>query len=435
LSYSFEYAVLEEADKNANTNFTFDVWDTYQWYLGLGPLSAVNDRVLHGKIKYWNELVAHPDYDDFWRQQAWLTALRGTPVPTLNVAGFWDQEDPWGPWQIFAAERRHDPDHTALMVAGPWRHGGWHRDTGSHLGPIDLGHETSREFRSDIEAPFFAYWLHDKGVRPDWQARMFQTGSNRWQSYAAWPPAESRPTRLYLRADGSLSFDAPAVSERGRHRDWRADPAHPVPYRPLPISPTYPGGDWPWWEWDDQRFVADRPDVLTFTSAPLDHDLTVSGAVAAEIFASTSGSDSDLVVKLIDVFPEDAEKPTWSDADGPGPGDYRRSVNGYQLPIAMEVRRGRYLASDQHPRPLPANQPVLWRVPLRDRNHVFGKGHRIMLQLQSSWFPLIDRNPQTFTASIFSAKPADFVAVTQKVYTSPTLPSAIILPLMPESIK
>jgi len=430
LSYDFEYAVMEEADKTANTHFAFDRWDTYEWYLAAGPLSALNDSFLHGKIRYWNEAVEHPDYDDFWRSQAWVEALHSSTVPNLNVAGFWDQEDPWGPWQIYRHAAQSDPKHTNLMVAGPWFHGGW-RGSVSTVGPISLGQDASLAFRRDIEAPFFAYWLHDKGKKPQWAATMFQTGSNSWKTYAAWPPADARPTSLYFHADGSLSFDPPGPGEAGAHRDYVSDPANPVPYRQRPISPTYPGGDWRTWESADQRFVDHRPDVLSYVSAPLKADVTVSGPVAAELFASTSGTDSDFIVKLIDVSPDDAVKPAWSAEAGPLPGQFARSANGYELPIAMEVRRGRYLTSFEHPAALTPNKPVRWDVPLRDRDHVFKEGHRIMVQVQSTWFPLIDRNPQTFTPSIYAAKARDFVPATQKVYAAPGLASRIVLPIVP----
>jgi putative CocE/NonD family hydrolase len=432
LSYDFEYAVLEEADKTTNTHFQFDVWDTYQWYLGVGPLANLNDRYLHGKIRYWNEATQHPDYDQFWKDQAWADSLHASTVPTLNVAGFWDQEDPWGPWQIFRHEEEHDPDATSVMASGPWWHGGWHAPKGDTLGLVPLGHDTAREFREQVEAPFFAYWLHGKGDKPSWKAVMFETGSGAWRTYPAWPPSEAKPTSLYLHADGSLSFDAPAATEAGAYRDYVSDPANPVPYRPRPISPTYPGGDWRTWESGDQRFVDHRPDVLTFVSAPLDHDVRIAGPVSAELFASTSGTDSDFVVKLIDVYPEDAQKPDWSTDDGPKPGDFAKSMNGYELPIAMEVRRGRYLDSFETPHALTPDKPTRWDVPLRDRDHVFLKGHRIMVQIQSSWFPLIDRNPQTFTPSIYAAQATDFVKATQKVYAAPDLASRIILPVMPQ---
>jgi hypothetical protein len=430
LSYDFEYAVYEEADKNANTHFAFDKWDTYEWYLAAGPLSSLNASYTHGKIRYWNETIEHPDYDDFWKSQAWVQALHASTVPNLNVAGFWDQEDPWGPWQIYRHAAENDPKHTNLMVAGPWYHGGWRRSVGT-IGATPLGQDTSLAFRETIEAPFFAYWLHDKGQKPAWAATMFETGSNTWKTYSAWPPAAAKPTSLYFHANGTLSFTAPGPGETGAHRDFISDPANPVPYRQRPISPTYPGGDWRTWESADQRFVDHRPDVSTYVSAPLTEDLTVSGPVAAELFASTSGTDSDFVVKLIDVAPEDAQKPPWTPDDGPLPGQFARSPDGYELPIAMEVRRGRYLASFEHPKALLPNKPVKWDVPLRDRDHVFKAGHRIMVQIQSSWFPLIDRNPQTFTPSIYDAKANDFVTATQKVYAAPDMASRIVLPVVP----
>ena len=430
-SYDFEYSVLEQADKNKNTDFQFGTYDTYQWYLDLGPVSNINANYLHGAIPFWNNTVAHPDYDDFWKKEAWVRQLHASTVPNLNVAGFWDQEDPWGPWQIFRHAEEHDPDRTNFIVAGPWYHGEWHRSDGDSIGIVPFGgHQTSREFSKDIEAPFFRYYLHGIGKKPDWQASTFQTGSNTWRTYPVWPPKQSRPTNLYLHADGTLTFTAPSPAATS-FRQFISDPANPVPYRQRPISPTYPGGDWRTWEAADQRFVDNRPDVLTFVSAPLDHDIAVTGALSAALYASTSGTDSDFVVKFIDVFPQDAQKNAWNPEEGPQPGQYAQSLNGYELPIAMEVRRGRYLASFEHPHPLIPNQPLIWNVPLRDHDHVFRKGHRMMVQIQSTWFPVIDRNPQKFVPSIYQAKPSDFVKATQRIYCSPSQPSHLVLPVMP----
>jgi putative CocE/NonD family hydrolase len=435
-SYDFEYAVMEQADKNKNTHFDFETYDTYQWYLDLGPVANINAKYLHNSIPYWNDSVNHPDYDDFWKKEAWVNQLHASTVPNLNVAGFWDQEDPWGPWQIFRHAEENDPDHTNFIVAGPWFHGEWQAPKGESIGLIPFGgHETAREFRENIQAPFFRYYLHGQGEKPAWQATTFQSGSNSWHSYAVWPPKEVKPTNLYLHADGTLSFSAPGGAMEGNatkdYREYVSDPANPVPYRQRPISPTYPEGDWRTWEVADQRFVDHRPDVLSFVSAPLDHDITITGPLEAKLFTSTSGTDSDFVVKLIDVFPENAQKNGWKPEDGPKPGQYAQSLNGYELPIAMEVRRGRYLVSYEKPQPLVPNQPTEWNVPLRDHDHVFLKGHRIMVQVQSTWFPVIDRNPQKFVPSIYKATESDFVAATQRIYCSPTLPSHIVLPMMP----
>ena len=432
-SYDFEYAVMEQADKNKNTHFEFETYDTYQWYLDLGPLSNINTKYLHGSIPYWNSTIDHPDYDEFWKKEAWVNQLHASTVPNLNVAGFWDQEDPWGPWQIFRHAEENDPEHTNFMVAGPWYHGEWAGGKGESIGLIPFGgHETAREFRENILAPYFRYYLHGQGEKLAWQASTFQSGSNTWHTYAVWPPKEAKPTNLYLQADGTLSFTAPVAAKTDKaYREYVSDPSNPVPYRQRPISPTYPGGDWRTWEVADQRFVDGRPDVLTFVSAPLDHDLTITGPLAASLFASTSGTDSDFVVKLIDAYPENAQKNVWNPDDGPKPGQYAQSLNGYELPIAMEVRRGRYLTSYEKPTALAVNKPTEWNVPLRDHDHVFLKGHRIMVQIQSTWFPVIDRNPQKFVPSIYKAVAADFVPATQRIYCSPELPSHLVLPVVP----
>ena len=430
-SYDFEYAVMEQSDKNKNTHFDFETYDTYQWYLDLGPLSNINAKYLHGSIPYWNSTIDHPDYDDFWKKEAWVNQLHESSVPNLNVAGFWDQEDPWGPWQIFRHAAEHDPGHTNFMVAGPWYHGEWQSPKGDSIGLIPFaGHETAREFRENIEAPFFRYYLHGQGEKLTWQASTFQSGSNTWRTYPTWPPKQAKETNLYLHADGTVSFTKPVEAD-AKYREYVSNPASPVPYRQRPISPTYPAGDWRTWEVADQRFVDNRPDVLTYQSAPLDHDLTVTGPLAASLFASTSGTDSDFVVKLIDAYPQDAQKNDWNPDAGPKPGQYAQSLNGYELPVAMEVRRGRYLTSYEKPQPLTPNKPTEWNISLRDHDHVFLKGHRIMVQIQSTWFPVIDRNPQKFVPSIYKATASDFVPATQRIYCSPDLPSHLVLPVVP----
>ncbi len=431
-SYDFEYAVMEQSDKNKNTHFEFETYDTFEWYLSLGPLSNINSKYLHGSIPYWNSTIDHPNYDDFWKKEAWVSQLHASTVPNLNVAGFWDQEDPWGPWQIFRHAAENNPNHDDFIVAGPWYHGEWRTPKADSIGLIPFGgHETAREFRENLEAPFFRYYLHGEGEKPAWQASTFQSGSNTWHTYAEWPPKESKNTNLYLHTDGTLSFDAPPAKASKPYREYVSDPANPVPYRQRPISPTYPAGDWRTWEVADQRFVDNRPDVLTFVSAPLDRDLTITGPLAADLFASTSGTDSDFIVKLIDVYPQNAQKNDWKEDDGPKPGQYAQSLNGYELPIAMEVRRGRYLESFETPHPLTPNKPIEWHVPLRDHDHVFLKGHRIMVQIQSTWFPVIDRNPQKFVPSIYKAGASDYVSATQRIYCSHDLPSHLVLPLMP----
>jgi len=428
-SYAFEYSVLEQAEKNANTNFEFETFDTYSWYLNLGPLSNINTRYLYDKIPFWNSIVAHPDYDSFWKAEAWVNQLHSASVPNLNVAGFWDQEDPWGPWQIYRHSEENDPNHLNYIVAGPWRHGQWKTAKAESLGLIQFGgHNTAVEFRENIEAVWFRYWLHGKGEKFPWKASTFETGSNTWKTYPAWPP-KSTATDFYLHADGSISTTAPAAAET--FVQYISDPANPVPYRARPISPTYPGGDWREWEAADQRFVDNRSDVAVWVSRPLEQNLTVTGDLSAVLFASTTGTDSDFVVKLIDVYPETGQPNAWKPDAGPQPGEYAKSLNGYELPIAMEIRRGRYNKSYEHPEPLKPNQPTEFVIPLRSHDHVFLKGHRIMVQVQSTWFPVIDRNPQKFVPRIYAARADDYVKATQRVHTSPGLPSHIVLPVIP----
>jgi uncharacterized protein len=416
LTYATDWVSSLQMSKD-NWDFDYDRFDTYQWFLQAGSPADIEAKYFKGQVPRFQEMIDHPDYDEHWKKQRWSDSLGTTTVPTLNVAGYWDQEDPWGSWQIFAKQREKDPNKLALMVAGPWAHGAWHTPADA-LGRIPFGVESGTQFMEQVEAPFFAYWLHGKGAKPDFALKSFQSGSWTWKTYPQWPLAGAQAANLYLHADGSLSFTAPAQGEGCR--DYVSDPARPVPFRPHPMSATYATPDWRWWEAEDQRFVDDRPDVLSWTSAPLDADLTVTGNVAAKLMASTSGTDSDFVVKLIDVFPEDYEQAKRE------PGAYAKSLNGYELPIAMEIRRGRYLQSFEKAAPLVPNQMTAWDVPLRDHDHVFKRGHRIMVQVQSSWFPVIDRNPQTFVPNIYKAKPGDYQKATQRVCAGSTVSLPVV---------
>jgi hypothetical protein len=418
LSYGFEYAALLETSKEANTHFAFDYADTYQSYANLGVLSNVNDKYFHGKMPTWNNFVAHPNYDEFWQKQAFPRYINGSPkVPNLNVAGWWDQEDFYGPVKVYELFEKSDPQHLNYMVAGPWNHGGWRGADGSKLGVIPFDSNTSKYFRQHIEAPWFAYWLHDKGSRDFAEATVFQTGSNRWEKYDSWPPASARPTNIYMRAGGKLSFDPPASEESEAFDSYLSDPAHPVPYRHRPISPTYPDSGWATWLVEDQRFVDNRPDVLTWQTELLKNDITIAGDIVARIFASTSGSDSDWVVKLIDVYPE-----TYLESP---------QLAGYELMIADEILRGRFRESFEHPNAITPGAVTPYVIDLHTNDHAFLKGHRIMVQIQSTWFPLYDVNPQTFVENIFNAWASDYQKATQKVFRSARSASHIVLPVVP----
>ena len=301
------------------------------------------------------------------------------------------------------------------FVAGPWNHGGWARD-GSRLGRIAFGDDTAKYFREKVQAPWFARHLKDKGSFEPPEALTFQTGANRWESRDEWPPRRSsRELRLYLLPGGDLSFDPPEA-EGGRDNDgFVSDPSRPVPYRMRPVEPTYDprGSGWPDWQVQDQRFAHLRPDVLSWETGPLAEDVVLTGDASARLFASTTGTDADWVVKLIDVYPEDVE------AD-PGMG-------GYQLMIAGEVVRGRFRRGCERPEPVPAGKVEEYAVDLRQHDHRFLKGHKIMVQVQSTWFPLIDRNPQTYVGNIFLAREEDYRPATHRVYGSKPFPSHVRL--------
>jgi putative CocE/NonD family hydrolase len=419
LSYGFEYTALLETS-NENFSFPFDSFDLYDFYLRLGALSNANVRFFHGKIPTWNDFVQHASYDEYWKHHAVAATLHEPTVPNLNVAGWWDQEDMFGPLMTYARLEKSDKKNFNFLVAGPWNHGGWARGAGKSLGQIPFHNDTSAYFREKIEAPWFAYWLHDKGTLPVKEATTFQTGSDTWTSYDSWPPKNAQTKNLYFHESGKLSFEAPTATAADAADSYVSDPAHPVPYRARPVDMTYPEdhpGSWFTWLVQDQRFVDNRPDVLTWKTEPLAEDVTVAGNVAGKLFASTTGSDADWVVKLIDVYPEKVEE------------DWK--LSGYELMIAEEIFRGRYRNSFEKPEAITPNQVTPFTVDMHSTNHVFKKGHRIMVQVQSTWFPLYDRNPQKFVPNIFEAKDSDYQKATQTIYRSAKYPSSVAVDVLP----
>jgi putative CocE/NonD family hydrolase len=417
LSYGFEYAAMMESGKELKA-FEFDKPDLYDWYLTLGSLAHIDERYLKGKIPTWTNFATHSSYDTFWQKQSVTPYLTSVKVPMLNVAGWWDQEDFYGPIRIYETLERHDTKHLNYLVVGPWNHGGWNSASGGQkLGKVDFGAATSSYFRKSIQAPWFAYWLKDKGTLTLAEATTFEAGSNSWQSHDRWPPkANISNRRLYPQANGLLSFDAP--SERGEAFDaYVSDPANPVPYRARPILPSFTGpSTWSRWLVDDQRFLAGRNDVVSWQTPPLTEDVSVAGQLTAHLFAATSGTDADWVVKLIDVYPDKYE------ADS--------TLNGYQLMVANDVTRGRFRKSLEKPAAIPANKVEEYTLDLHSQSYRFLKGHRIMVQVQSSWFPLIDRNPQTFVPNIFAAPDSVFKPATQKIYRAAGKATFIEVPIV-----
>jgi uncharacterized protein len=419
LSYGFEYAAMMETGKT-NFTFQFDKYDTYEWYLALGPLGNVDKNYLHGELPTWENFVNHPNYDSFWKNQAFYGYLKDMhlSVPDLNVAGWWDQEDFYGPVKIYETLEKNDTNHYNYLVVGPWNHGGWARSDGDSLGRIQFGEPTSKDFRADVQAPWFAYWLKDKGELPFKKVRTFETGANKWVNYDAWPPTTNvMEERLYFGANGKLSFDEPRETGASAFDGYISDPAHPVPYRHRPIEETYgPGSHWYTWLVEDQRFVDSRPDTVNWSTGPLDSDVCVAGDIVAHLYASTTGSDSDWIAKLIDVYPEKYE---------PEP-----TMAGYELMIANDVFRGRFRNSFEKPEPITPGKVTPYTIDLHTNDHCFLKGHRIMVQVQSTWFPLIDRNPQKFVPNIFKARASDYIEATQRIYRSKEYPSNVQIPVV-----
>ncbi len=413
LSYGFEYTYSVESDKTTDNEFPFHQYDLYDWYLKLGSLKNVNEKYFHKKIPTWNDFVNHPSYDSFWQKKSPLSYVPYAQIPQLHVGGYYDQEDVNGPQLMYAHMEKKDKAGYNHIVLGPWNHGQWASQKADSLGKISFESKTAVWFHA-LQKKWFDYWLKGIGDGKFEEAYCFQTGSNQWKTYSAWPPKEVTVQKLYAGAGNTCSFTKP--SSATGFVSYTSDPAKPVPYRTLPIEMTYgEGSRWRQWQVEDQRFVYSRPDVVSFTMDTLKEDLTVTGKIMAHLFASTSGTDADWVVKLIDVYPAVDEKSL--------------SMSGYQLPVAMEVFRGRFRKSFSNPSPLVPNKPEEFIIDLHDINHTFKKGHRLMIQVQSSWFPVIDRNPQKYVPNIFEAKESDFIKAEQRIYFSAKYPTYIELPV------
>ena len=413
LSYGMEYSYELENDHTRGSDFPFPAFDLFDWYLSLGSLSHVNEKYFHGKIPTWNHFVEHPNYDSFWQHNSTLSYVHAPQVPMLHVGGYFDQEDMNGPQLMYAAMEKKDSFNRNHLVLGPWNHGQWARGKGDSLGKISFGSNTSQWFRQ-LQKQWFDFYLKGTGDGKFSEAYAFQTGSNQWKTYPKWPPATISIKKLYAGPNHHAGFEKPSAAD-GVIR-FVSDPAHPVPYRLPPIEATYGyGSRWRPWQVEDQRFIYSRPDVVSFMMDTLTSDLAVTGAITAHLWAATTGTDADWVVKLIDVYP-------YIDSSSV-------LMSGFQLPVAMEVFRGRFNKSFEKPAPLVPGKPTEFVIGLHQINHVFKKGHRLMIQVQSTWFPLIDRNPQTYVPNIFAAKETDFVKQEHSIYFSDKYPTHIELPV------
>ncbi len=396
--------------------------DDYEAFRRAGSAGDYGRMAGLEQLPWWRKVTEHPSYDGFWSGQALerLVAVKPPAVPTLWLQGLWDQEDMWGAVHCYAAvESRYPGNDRSFLVLGPWRHSQIGAD-GSSLGPLKWKGDTALEVRRDVIKPFFDQYLvpgSPKAATP--KVLIYNTGENHWDTFPAWPPAwvGSHPVKtqsLYLEPGFGLGFNPPASSAQGFDA-YVSDPANPVPYVPRPLHLS-DRSTWTTWLVSDQRAVDGRPDILCYATAPLAAAVRISGAPVVRLFASTSGTDSDWVVKVIDVYPD--EFPA------------QPEMAGYELPIGMDIFRGRYRTSFEHPAAIAPGAPLEYTFALPNANHVFLPGHRIMVQVQSSWFPLYDRNPQTFVPNIFFAKPADYVKAEQRIYREGALCSRIELPVV-----
>jgi hypothetical protein len=402
--------------KDWPAGFEHGTQDGYGFFLDLGPLSNADARWFHGSIPFWNELLAHANYDAFWKERNLLPHLRRVAPAVLVVGGWFDAEDLYGPLAIYRAIEAANPGVENVLVEGPWFHGGWARSDGDHLGNVSFGGKQSVWYRDEVELPFFEHHLKDGPDPKLAEATVFETGANRWRSFDAWPPKGVSERALYLRAGGGLAFEPP--SETGAADAFVSDPAKPVPFtEDVAIGMTRE------YMTDDQRFAARRPDVLVYQTEPLTEPITLAGPIQADLWVSTSGTDADWVVKLVDVFPPDA--PDW---DGMEPDQH---LGGYHMLVRSEAIRGRFRASYERPEPFVPGQETRVPLALLDVLHTFQPGHRIQVQIQSTWFPLMDRNPQTWVENVADARESDFVARTHRVVRSQEHPSRLVLGLLP----
>lgn len=401
--------------------------DGYQFFLDLGPLSNIEERHYKGTVAFWYDMAAHPNRDEFWQARDLRPRLKNVAPAVLTVGGWYDAEDLFGALNVYRACEIQNPGIYNALVMGPWVHGGWARGDGDSLGPIHFGSKTSPYYQEHIELPFFKKHLKGEGNFDGREAYVFETGTNEWNRFDTWPPQNAAPATLYFAADGALADsvgDAPADA---------ADSFVSDPNKPVPFTQQIDTGMVKEYMIEDQRFAARRPDVLVYQTPPLEADLTIAGPVFADLFVSTSADDADWVVKLIDVLPPTTPDPDSSQASGGftlAPGV---RLGGMQSMVRSEVFRGRFREDYAKPRRFTPNRPSLVVVPLQDVLHTFKKGHRIMVHVQSTWFPLVDRNPQKWVDNIFEAKPEDFIAATHRVHRSPNLESRLRFTVLPAS--
>ncbi|MFI5459055.1 MAG: CocE/NonD family hydrolase [Isosphaerales bacterium] len=399
--------------KKSRERFDHGTPDGYSFFLRMGPLANADARYFKDDVPFWNEMMQHGTFDEFWKAHNLRPHLKNIKPAVMTVGGWFDAENLFGALETYRNVEASSPGATNVLVMGPWRHGGWRGDDGSKLGPVPFSSKTSEYFREKIEFPFFQYYLKGKGSPSFPEAWVFETGTNQWKTYDVWPPRNVQRRSLFLQAGGGLAFDAPAGPVDSAFDEYVSDPARPVEY--IDQIENRMTADY---MVQDQRFASRRPDVLVYQGAELTTDVTIAGPILARLFVSTSGTDSDWVVKLIDVYPDDYS--------GSGAGESSPKFGGFQQLVRGDVMRGKFRNSLEKPEPFSPDQPTAVNFALQDVAHTFRAGHKIMVQIQSTWFPLIDRNPQKFI-DIYNAKESDFQKATQRVYRNSEKPSHLEL--------
>ena len=384
--------------------------DGYNFFLNMGPFKNTNEKYFKHRIPFWDTLIAHPDYDSFWQRRNTLPYFDNIKPAVLTVGGWFDAEDLYGALNTYKAIEQKNEDNRNTIIMGPWFHGGWERSQGDHLGNINFGSETSEFYQKNIEIPFFDYYLKDKGDLNIPEAYMFETGTNVWKKYNQWPPSNIKKESIYLHENHDLSFNLPDKNENDSD-SFISDPNKPVPYTQ---KTTY--GMIREYMVEDQRFAASRPDVLVYSSNTLANNTTIAGPIIADLFVSTSGTDADWVVKIIDVFPDTAKN------NNPNPCDIQ--MGGFQMMVRGDVMRGKYRKSYEKPEAFKPGEISEVKFTIPDINHTFLTGHKIMVQIQSTWFPLVDLNPQKFV-DIYKADKTDFQKATNSIYHSKEYPSKL----------
>lgn len=398
--------------------FNFKTPDGYDFYLRMGPLANSDKVLLKGSSPEWTEFLEHPTYDAYWQARNIRPHLKNVRCAVMTVGGWYDAEDLFGPLETYRFTERHNPGITNILVMGPWAHGAWGRGDGDNLGHINFRAKTSEFYREKIELPFFRHFLKGDTNFTASEAHVFETGTHRWRRFDAWPPKQAQERTLYFHARGVLNFNAPSAGADA-FDEYVSDPAKPVPYT-MEMTTGYPRS----YPVHDQRFAASRPDVLVYETEPLEEDLTFVGPLAAALHVSTTGTDSDWVIKLIDVYAGDFPDPK------PNPANI--AMGGYQQLVRGDVFRGKFRNSFEKPEPFEPGKMATIKFTIPDIFHTFRRGHRVMIHVQSSWFPLVDRNPQTFV-NIPTAKPEDFRKATQRLYRSAAAPSSLTVLVLPRS--